>query len=342
MSSLASLALIALVCSAAPPAAPSGLDQVLKLLGQQKCDDAFELVAKVEVPNPPTPASLKAAKAVAKGAAACRASDAGVALTFSALALRLAPSEDEVVVAHAEGLMAVQEPVDAAATLDALIAAQPVKKAPKAWMMRAKMAHGFGDYEEAVRLLTSLAAEPATKKEAEPLLATAKEGLEKRKEISFPPPRPDAVEKPLAETKPAETKPAAGRPAAGQVVAVFDGSQIGLGGEQVLKAKLVKGQSYVFKATGQCTRSMREFLDEDGNVIRVKPVDTRGPVFGMDFRVQFGAQDSRSLSAGVGEPDENRLTFVADADEEAIRVFDSSNPGKEVTCTMGQFSVVAQ
>ncbi|MGC4122224.1 MAG: hypothetical protein QM765_48110 [Myxococcales bacterium] len=332
--------LIALAAPAAPaPAAGSGaLDQLLKLLGQKKCDDAFELVAKVEVPSPPTPASLKAAKTVAKGAEACRDQDPVVALTFSALAVRMAPSEEEVVVAHAQGLVAVKEEAEAAGVLDALVAAQPAKKAPKAWMMRARMAQESGDSEEAMRLLTALVAEPTTKKEAEPLLAAAKEALEKRKEVAVPPRRPDATEKPMVEPKPSER-----RHDSGQLVASFPNQTIGLGGSTTLKVKLVKGQIYVLRATGRCDRTVREFLDEDGNTIRVKPVDTRGSVFGMDFRVEFGGrQGSRSLSVGIGEEDENKLEFIADADDQSIRVYDESRAAKEVACTVGGFSVTAK
>lgn len=339
--SLATLALCLAVPSAA--LAPSALDQVLKLLGQKKCDDAFELVAKVEVPSPPTPASLKAAKAVAKGAEACRESDSVVALTFSALAAKMAPADDDVVVTHAHGLVAVKQETDAATALDAIVAAQPARKAPKAWMLRARLAHESGDFEQAVRLLTGLAAEPATKKDAEPLLALAREGLEKSREVRRPPRRPDATETPVAEPR----NPGR-RHEPGQVVAAFVGQRIGLGGSATLEAKLVKGQAYVFKATGRCDRALREFVDEDpespgfGNTLRVKPVDTRGPVFGLDFRVQFGSQPSRSLGVEVGADDENAIEFVADADDEIIRVFDESNAAKEVSCTVGGFSVVAR
>lgn len=339
--SLATLALCLAVPSAAP--APSALDQVLKLLGQKKCDDAFELVAKAEVPSPPTPASLKSAKAVARGAEACRESDPVVALSFSALAAKLAPSDDEVAVTHAQGLVAVKQEADAAAALAAIVAAQPARKAPKAWMLRARLVHESGDFEEAVRLFTGLAAEPATRKEAEPLLALAREGLEKSREVRYPPRRPDATEKPVV-----EPEPAVRRHESGQVAASFPGQQVGLGGSTTLKARLVKGRTYVFKATGRCDRSLREFVDENpespgfGNTIRVKPVDTRGPVFGLDFRVQFGSQASRSLGVDVGADDESKVEFVADADDQVIRVFDESNAAKEVTCTVGGFSVVAR
>lgn len=341
MSTFAATLVLAVLAPAAAPApapaaAPNPLDQLVKLLGQKKCDDAFELIAKVEAPSPATPAGQKAAKAIAKGAEACRKDDAVVALGFSGLARKLAPEDAEVAFTHAEGLVAARARADAVAALDALVAAQPAKKAPKVWMLRARLAHEDGDFEEAVRLLTPLAAEPGTKKEAEPLLASARSGLEKRKEIAFPPPRPAATEKPLVEPTPATR-----RHQPGQVVEALPG-EISLRGERVFKVKLIKGGSYLFKAAGRCERAPREYVDDEGNTIKVKPLDTRGPVFGLDFRVQFGGQESRALAVDVGAADENRIEFLADADEQVIRVWDASNTDKEVTCTMGHFSIEAR
>ncbi len=322
-----------------PTPTPSALEQVVQLLAANRCDDAFELLAKVEAPSPPAATHLQASRSLAKGARDCRASDPAVALAFSALATRLAPGDAEIAAAHAEGLLALGDEPAAAALLDALIAVQPAKQAPSAWLLRAKMALEIGDLERAMELLGPLVAEPTTAKLAQPLLEGAREGQAKRKELVFPPPAPKAAEK--AAPAPA---PKARRHQPGETVAVLPGL-IGVRGSQVLFAQLARGQIYEFRASGRCTRTPTTRYTTCGEAVRVMPPDSRASVFGLDFRVQFGnAEGSRPLAVGVGEDEESRVEFVADADLVRIRVFDDSTEeaAEQVSCSVSGFSVVAR
>ena len=78
MSPISALALLALVASAPTPAPAAAnaqaqpLDQLVSLLSEKKCDEAFTLVAGIAPPSPPTPAGRKAAQSIAQGAAECR------------------------------------------------------------------------------------------------------------------------------------------------------------------------------------------------------------------------------------------------------------------------------
>ena len=145
--------------------------------------------------------------------------------------------------------------------------------------------------------------------------------------------RSGQAEKPKPDEKPSP------RHEPGAIVESFTG-EVHLRGEHVLTAKgLAPGQTYLFRASGSCQRSGRRFRVGAMRVARQDRTD----IDGIDFRVQLGSQDSRSLSLGQeGRAEENRLEFVADAPKMTIRVFDASTVGRDVECTLGSFAVVAQ
>ncbi|MGC4123245.1 MAG: hypothetical protein QM765_53500 [Myxococcales bacterium] len=329
------------LCAAAP--APSALDSLVQQLAKGRCDEAFELLSKVEVPSPPAEASLKAARALAQGANSCRAGDAAMALGFSALALKLAPGDAEVVASHAEGLAAVGEKGEAIRLLDVVIQAQPPKAAPAAWLLRAKLALEQGADEEAYRLLLQITAEPAAVKAATPLFQKfMEEQIKKSKgaDVARKPPTSPAPTEDATPTSPATAR----RQTPGAVVFSFPAA-IARHGDQRFMAKLVKGQTYVLKAHGRCERKPRLRPTRCGGTTMAKPIDPHESVFGIDFRVQFGDQPSRGLSAGIGEDEESAIEFVADADLMTIRVFDESSTSVDeavASCTVGGFTILAK
>ncbi|HEY3447387.1 MAG TPA: hypothetical protein VGK67_13530 [Myxococcales bacterium] len=328
--------LLLVLCSAAAPAAPGPLEQVVAHLEQKKCDDAFLLIAQVKVPAPPTPEGRAAAGPISNGAVGCRSQDSKVALALSALAVQLAPDDPQVLLAHAEGLIGEQQRGEAAALLDRLVKAQAAVKAPDAWFLRARLASEEGDHERAVELLTLLATLAAHRDRAAPLLAEANAAVEKSKaerralaEAARRAPPAAAVPAPARAQPKGESL--ARRHEPGTIVASF-GAWVGLGESRVFVAQdLVPGQTYEFQALGSCRRRSQGYAD------------VRTDVFGVDFRVQFGAEASRSLSTGQnGATDENKIPFVAEASQQSIRVFDASSAGREASCWMSGFSVTAK
>jgi len=321
--------LLACTLCAAPP---TPLDQVVALLTAKKCDDAFLMLAKVQAPSPPTPEGRKAARPVAKGAGDCLKEDPMLGLALSTLAMKLAPEELEVQIGHAEALVAVKETNEAAVLLAGIVKANSAKQAPAAWFLLADLAHQGRDDAQAVQLLTPLAAEPAWKARAAPLLAQAKAALAQRGDEVAPPELPTPGAKPSGPTGPA--------PRSGEVIAKFPNSIQRRGKDELKVRGLVPGRPYVFRATGTCERELKEFTDEEGNVYRRRGL---ADVFGLDFRVQFGSSASRSLSMGTGgKREENRIEFVAEEAEMRIRVFDESSVDDDVACTLDGFSVVAR
>jgi len=168
--------LILVLLGAAPPSADA-LTQVLGLLGDKKCDDAFALLAQFHPSSPPTAREARAARDLASGAAACRAADPIVALAFSTLAARLAPSDADVLLEHAVGLLAADQRADAGHTLDHLMDLRSAAQMPRAWLLRGKLASDEGDHAIAVKALTPLMSDAALRTEAEPLLAASKAAL---------------------------------------------------------------------------------------------------------------------------------------------------------------------
>jgi len=57
--------------------------------------------------------------------------------------------------------------------------------------------------------------------------------------------------------------------------------------------------------------------------------------------VQLGDQPSHPLHAGqYGEPERNRISFVADGTSMSVRVYDETGE-TDASCSFGQFAVVA-
>ncbi|MGC4122472.1 MAG: hypothetical protein QM765_49420 [Myxococcales bacterium] len=212
---------------------------------------------------------------------------------------------------------------------------QGAAKAPEAWFLRAKLASEENEPERAVELLTALAGEAAHRDRAAPLLAQASDAVEKRKaeRVALDEAARRAVTVPkAAPAAPAKTEAPFPRHPPGQVVAAWD-VWLSLGEERVFVAHgLTPGQRYVFRASGSCRK------------VRLGYADVRTDVFGIDFRVQFGSEESsRSLVVGQeGALDENKVSFVAGGSEQSIRVFDASSVGRTASCYMTGFSVVAE
>jgi tetratricopeptide (TPR) repeat protein len=184
---------ILLLLGASPPPADA-LAQALGLLGVKKCDDAFALLAQIHPSSPPTAKEARAARDLANGAAACRAADPIVALGFSTLAARLAPSDADVLLEHAVGLLAADQRADAASTLDHLMELRTAAQMPRAWLLRGKLASDEGDHAIAVKALAPLMSDAAMRPEAAPLLAASKAALDKH-DLESPArtsPHPDA------------------------------------------------------------------------------------------------------------------------------------------------------
>ncbi len=317
-------ALLALAFLAAP-AQP--LDQLVGHLAAHQCDEAFLLLSRVQVPGSPTRPGTTAAKAVVRGAAECGKEDPRVGLSLLELAARLDPGDVEIQVALAEALVALDEPRDAAAVLDAVIAKHPAKQAPQAHFLRATLALEAGQTTRAEGLLTPLLAEPAWAERAAKKLALARSQQVRRQAEP-------------ATSEPAPSLPSAPQHASGTVVQAFPGVAVGLGGSATLEVRgLVPGHVYLLRSNGVCEREPKPYpVDEFGN-LGEKPNLT--PIFGIDLRVQFGNQPSRSLAVGQLRSEVNRIDFVAQGAEMVVRVFDDSSVDRDVRCTVQDFAVVA-
>jgi hypothetical protein len=357
ISSLAFLAMVASAPTPAPPAAPTQtqpLDQLVSLLSEKKWDEAFVLVAGIAPPSAPTPAGRRAAHSIAQSAAECRKADAAMSFAFSALAARLAPDDAAILTSHAESLLSLEQRGEAAAVLDRVLQEHPEGDVAATRLLRARLADMEGDFQLSITLLTPLLDQPSYRDEAGALLRSARAGLEARGASDEKlPGKPRASSSAGAADAAVPSRP---RHPSGTVVASLPGS-VNLKGSMTLVAKgLVRGQSYLFQATGSCSRAERTYRTPceypctgaarraggcGGDVMRLRP--SINEITGVDFRVRFGSQtDSRSLSAGQrGARDVNKVDFIAEGPDQTIQVFDESTVDKDVSCTMGEFKVVA-
>jgi len=327
--------LLALSLNAAPGPRPDGpVEQLAALLGKGDCDAAFLLLPQFPVPASPTPATRAAAAVIAPGAQRC-ATDPALALAFSGLAARLAPDDPALVTSHAEALLALHETGEAAALLDRLVQASPVQQAARAWWLRGELAEREAEDALAVRLLTPLAMDPQWQARATPALERARTRLaEAERAKSLPAPAP----LPLAPRR----APAAPRRHEPGTVITQVYAAISLGGEKLIDVRgLEVGRPYVFRAAGSCRRAPRVARTACGGTVPRSP--NLAPIFGSDFRVRIGsAEGSHNLATGQWKDEESRVSFVAEAERITIRVFDASSVDREVSCTMGSFSVVAE
>ena len=327
-----------LLLGLAAGAAPGPLGELVEKLEQSECDEAFELIAQVKVPATPSAELQAAARAVARGAAACK-SDPALALSFFELASRLAPDDGVVAVAHVEGLLAVKQRGEAASLVDKILERHPSEARVR--LMRGKLAAEEGEHELAVKTLMPLTADPAWAEQVNPLIdrskALLKQSRDAEKDLAF------AAAQARAQSLTADQAAKSAKPSAesGKVVATLKG-KVGLGGDRSFSVKgLKKGASYVFRAMGTCERkkAAKPKKKKGGGIIE----DPNRDIFGIDFAVQFAGQDPRPLSAGQsGDTDRNEIPFVADAESMTVRVFDRSGVEKGVSCTFTDFAVVTQ
>jgi tetratricopeptide (TPR) repeat protein len=316
---------ILLSLSLAAASAPDPLQSLLRELDAKRCDEAFALVSQVKVPEKPGLEAAAAAKALTRGAAACNAEPA-LSLAFVELAAKLAPGDTAAQLARAQFLNNLGQRLEAAEVLDQLLVSHP-KDLPQARLLRGQLAASEGAHQLVLRTLEPLASDPKYKAEVEPLLAASRQALKESAARESARPTPPSSE---ARVPPLES---------GRVVASFDGT-LSLGADRTFNARgLRKGTSYVFRASGQCSREDRVIMVDTNVAIRRERKES---IFGIDFAVQFGTHDPRQLSAGQYQQDFNQIEFIADAEEMPIRVFDRSTVDRGVVCTLTGFTVAVR
>lgn len=349
---MSSIALgIALLFVAAAPSA--SVEQLVSLLDENRCDDAFLLLS--QIPTPPA-ASVAAARKVADGAARCRQSDPMVALSLSSFAARLAPGDAEVLVAYAEGLLAVDQRGEAAAVLERAMKAEPVEAAKRARLMRGRLAAAEQDYEVVVRVLEPLADDPGCRTEVVPMLAESRAALQARAQRAQALADSEAEARrraaraehearrkaPGDEAKPKRDRKAAGGFDAARPPGPIPG-RIGRNGRiSFVVGGLQPGKVYRFIAAGACKRKEKRLEIDVGNgqTYERKWKLSDGVIGGLDFRVQFGDQPSRSVGVSHdGSKDGNRIAFTADAERMTITVYDDSSTREDVECTIDGFAI---
>ncbi len=100
------------------------------------------------------------------------------------------------------------------------------------------------------------------------------------------------------------------------------------------------GQRYRFQATGVCRWEGTPVYFVGGPVGR--SFRKTGHIFGIDFRVLFGASgEKRLLTVGTNRPEQSAIDFVAERDDEVVRVLDNWDLPKGVTCTIDAIGVVS-
>jgi hypothetical protein len=116
------------------------------------------------------------------------------------------------------------------------------------------------------------------------------------------------------------------------------GDTLRSGDDRTFTAKgTVKGQSYVFRASGQCKWEPKVIRTRRRVIRRDRP----DRIFGIDFRVEFGNQEKRFLEVGEAETLETELEFVADSDDMKLRVFDAFKLPDKVHCTIHGIQIVS-
>ena len=327
-----------LTASPAGDRASSGpLDELVRELELKHCDEAFALIAAAKASDPASAAAAAAGQSIARDSAHCR-KDPAVALAFTELAVRLAPDDRRVQLAHVENLIVLKERGEAARILDRLLEKDPDDG--RARLERGKLAVAEGEHALAIKTLGPLAADGSYRAEAQPLLEASRKALKEQKdsEQDLAWAAAEARDKAKA-VDPALLKASQPSPDSGKLVASIKG-KVATGDDHTFVVKgTKKGLGYLFRATGECTRKASRSHHRHGSPT---PADPGPSMFGIDFAVQFGGQDPRQLAAGQGSPEHNEIPFVADADGVSIRVFDRGGADKGVRCSFSDFAVVVQ
>lgn len=99
-----------------------------------------------------------------------------------------------------------------------------------------------------------------------------------------------------------------------------------------------KGARYLFKARGVCQWEPIQFPVRFAWPPVV--VQRRSTIFGIDFRVVFGANDPRLLAVGDGKPERSAIAFVADRDDVTVRIYDNWELPRGVDCTIDGIELV--
>lgn len=97
-----------------------------------------------------------------------------------------------------------------------------------------------------------------------------------------------------------------------------------------------KGHAYLFRARGVCIYQSLSLWSQWGLVRRQRV----GRIFGIDFRVTFGAGERQIMSVGERKPEQTELAFTADSDDVAIRIQDNWELPPQVSCTIDGIEVV--
>jgi hypothetical protein len=311
---------------AVAPAWPTPLPNLVRQLEEGRCEQAFELASQVRAPAAPTPESIAAGRAIARAEFIC-AADPALSVSFTELALRLAPDDVDVQLEHAQDLMALGLRAEASALLERALAHHPDR--PLARLLLGQLAADESDWDLAIRTLQPLCADPAFESDAVSLIASCQQELGRRQQ--------DLGSGGLASRIDDALRQASLPPLDSGKVLATCAEAVGLGQERAFVVDALRpGELYLFRARGVCSRESLTCELTPRLVQR-----THGRIVGVDFAVEVGRQPPRQLSAGHNEPEDNELTFVADAEEIQIRIFDRSrSPEPGVSCTFDGFEVV--
>ncbi len=326
---LAALLTLAPAVSLAAPA-----DQLISLLEQKRCEDAFLLIQQVKPPPAATAESASQGRRIARASLPCRQRDTALGVAFTELAAKLAPEDPEVLTAHAEALVSLQQRAEAARLLDKVLESHP-DDAPKARFARGKLAFDERDYETASKVLKPLKTDEEYGDEAQVMIVKSEAAMAQREQDEG---EPKMLAPETAVKKADEAMKVTKKQPSGKVVAQLKG-KVTSGGSKTFTAKgLKKGQPYLFTASGECTR--KGATGKRSKKTRGLHEDPLRDISGIDFAVQFGSQQPRTLSMGQHKPDSSRIEFLADAEAMAIKVFDRSSTDKDVKCTAEDFVVL--
>lgn len=314
-------------------AAKSAMDEVVSLVEQKECEEAYLRIAEVPTPEKPTAASEKDGRMLVRVVSACRAKDPVIGFALTEKALALAPADPAVQTAHAESLLALQQRGDAAALLDRILEHHG-DEARRARMLRGKLAALEADHALALRILRPLEREEQYGEEVAELLASCTAALEQKHANKADLALAEAEARARAEEAEAalEQAPAVN---AGPPVTIPLRGKVSNGGEKVFTAKLRKGAAYVFTANGICTRSATKKKRRGSRLYE----DPTRDIYGIDFAVQLGSLPPKQLSVGQFKSERSEIPFIAEGDRISIRVFDRSSVEPGVKCSVTDFSV---
>lgn len=328
--------LFAFVAGGAVPdaRAESGpMASIVALIEKKDCENAYLRIAEIPTPEKPNAQSEKDGRMLARVVSACRAKDPVIGFALTEKALALAPADPAVQTAHAESLLVLNQRGEAADLLDRILKFHG-DEARRARVLRGKLAAQEADHALAIRVLRPLEGDEQYGEEVARLIQTSATALEQR--------HANKADLALAEASAREKAEKAEQALKAQPdddertpVAIPLRGKVGNGGEKIFTAKVKKGSSYVFTASGQCTRSATKKKRRGSRMYE----DPTRDIYGIDFAVQIGSMPPKQLSVGQFKVERSEIPFVAEEDKLPIRVFDRSSVESGVKCSVTDFSV---